>query len=76
MNISISGRNIDTGSALRDHVEQRLTETVGKYFERSADISITFSKQGHEFETACALHLDSGLYLQATGQAADIYHCF
>ena len=76
MKINISGRHMDTGNALRTHVEQRITEAVGKYFESSADISVTFSKQGHEFESACALHLDSGLYLQATDHAGDIYHCF
>lgn len=76
MNINISGRHMETGAALRSHVEQRLTEAVSKYFERSADISVTFSKRGHEFETACALHLDSGLYLQASGNDPDVYHCF
>ena len=58
------------------HVENRLHEAVSKYFERSAEINVTFSKQGHEFQAACALHLDSGLYLHASGAAQDVYACF
>ncbi|MGB1406598.1 MAG: HPF/RaiA family ribosome-associated protein, partial [Parvibaculales bacterium] len=65
MNIHITGRHMETGAALQAHVENRLNEAVSKYFERSADINVTFSKQGHEFQAACALHLDSGLYLHA-----------
>ena len=74
MNINITGRHMETGAALQ--VETRLEEAVHKYFERSADVSVTFSKQGHEFQAACALHLDSGLYLHASGSAHDVYACF
>ena len=76
MNIHITGRHMETGAALQAHVETRLHEAVSKYFERSAEINVTFSKQGHEFQAACALHLDSGLYLHASGAAQDIYACF
>ena len=76
MNIHITGRHMETGAALQAHVETRLHESVSKYFERSAEINVTFSKQGHEFQAACALHLDSGLYLHASGAAQDVYACF
>ena len=76
MTIHITGRHMDTGAALRAHVEARLDEAVSKYFEREADINVTFSKQGHQFEAACALHLDTGLYIHASGAAADIYASF
>lgn len=76
MNIHITGRHMETGAALQTHVEERLTEAVHKYFDREADINVTFSKQGHQFEAACALHLDSGLYLHATGNDGDVYASF
>ncbi|CAI8221497.1 MAG: Ribosome hibernation promotion factor [Alphaproteobacteria bacterium] len=76
MNIHITGRHMETGAALQAHVETRLHDAVSKYFERSAEVTVTFSKQGHEFQAACALHLDSGLYLHASGAAQDVYACF
>ncbi len=76
MNINITGRHMDTGAALKTHVEDRLSEAISKYFEHPSDIKVTFSKQGHQFEAACALHLDSGLYLHASGADTDVYACF
>ena len=76
MQIHITGRHMETGAALQAHVEDRLAEAVGKYFGREADINVTFSKQGHQFEAACALHLDSGLYLHASDSDADVYASF
>ncbi len=67
---------MDTGDALRAHVETRLDEAVHKYFDHATDINVTFSKQGHNFEAACALHLDSGLYLHASGTDGDVYASF
>ena len=76
MNIHITGRHMETGDALRTHVEARFHDAVSKYFERPADVNVTFSKQGHNFEAACSLHLDSGLYLHASGSDSDVYQCF
>ena len=46
MTIHITGRHMDTGDALRAHVETRLDEAVHKYFDHATDINVTFSKQG------------------------------
>ncbi|CAI8317380.1 MAG: ribosomal subunit interface protein [Rhizobiales bacterium TMED143] len=76
MQINITGRQIETGAALREHVEARLTGAVEKYFNRPADVNVVFSRQGYGYEANCSLHLDSGLYLNATGSHADIYNSF
>lgn len=76
MKVNITGRHMETGAALQAHVETALDNAISKYFERGGDASVTFSKQGHQFEAACALHLDSGLYLHASGSDADVYTSF
>lgn len=76
MQIHITGRHLDTGEALREHVEARLMEAIGKYFERDADVNVTFSKAGHAFKSDCAVHLDSGVHLQATSNDSSIYASF
>ena len=73
MQLTITGKQIDIGSALRTYVESRLTQAVGKYFDRPVDGSVTFSRDGHEYRADCTLHLASGLYLQAQGRSTDIY---
>jgi len=76
MKVNITGRHMETGAALQAHVEAALDNAISKYFERGGDASVTFSKQGHQFEAACALHLDSGLYLHASGSDHDVYASF
>jgi len=76
MQLTITGKQIDIGSALRTHVETRLKQSVGKYFDRPVDGSVTFSRDGHEYRADCTLHLSSGLYLQAHGRSTDIYSSY
>lgn len=57
MQINITGRQIETGAALREHVEARLTGAVEKYFNRPADVNVVFSRQGYGYEANCSLHL-------------------
>ena len=47
MRIQVSGKQIDIGEALRQHVEDRLGEAVAKYFDRPVEAVVTFSKDGH-----------------------------
>ena len=76
MQIQIIGKQIETGDALRTHVEQQVEASIQKYFDRGAQVNITFSKQGHIFRANCHVHLDSGLQIQASGEDSDIYASF
>jgi ribosomal subunit interface protein len=76
MQLTITGKQIDIGSALRTYVQDRLKLSVGKYFDRPVDSSVTFSRDGHEYRADCTVHLASGLHLQAQGKSTDIYASF
>jgi ribosomal subunit interface protein len=76
MQLSITGKQIDIGAALRTYVTQKVTQSVGKYFDRPVDGAVTFSRDGHEYRADCMVHLSSGLHLQAQGRSADIYASF
>jgi ribosomal subunit interface protein len=76
MELSITGKQIDIGSSLRTYVQTRMGQSVGKYFDRPVDGSVTFSRDGHEYRADCTLHLASGLYLHSQGRSTDIYASF
>ncbi|MEM6892027.1 MAG: ribosome-associated translation inhibitor RaiA [Pseudomonadota bacterium] len=76
MNIKISGKQIDVGGALTTHVEDRLLEAVGKYFDRPVDSTVVFSRDGHAFRCDASVHLSTGLTAKAQGQNAEIYGAF
>jgi ribosomal subunit interface protein len=73
MTLRISGKSISVGDALRGRVSERTEEVLRKYFDGNYSGHITLSKDGLGFRTDCALHLDSGITLEADSNAADAY---
>src|SRR5437764_6086673 len=73
MTLRISGKSISVGDALRGRVSERTEEVLRKYFDGNYSGHITLSKDGFGFRTDCALHLDSGITLEAESNAADAY---
>ena len=76
MQLSITGKQIDIGSALRTYAQDKVMQSVGKYFDRPVDGAVTFSRDGHEYRADCMVHLASGLHLQSQGKSSDIYASF
>jgi ribosomal subunit interface protein len=73
MTIRVSGKSISVGEALRGRVSERTDEVLRKYFDGNYSGHLTLSKDGFGFRTDCALHLDSGVTLEADSNAADAY---
>jgi ribosomal subunit interface protein len=73
MTVRVSGKSISVGEALRGRVSERTDEVLRKYFDGNYSGHITLSKDGFGFRTDCALHLDSGITLEAESNAADAY---
>jgi putative sigma-54 modulation protein len=73
MTLRISGKSINVGEALRGRLSGRTDEVLRKYFDGTYSGHITLSKDGFGFRTDCALHLDSGVTLEAESNAADAY---
>ena len=73
MTVRISGKSINVGEALRGRVSARTDEVLRKYFDGNYSGHITLSKDGFGFRTDCALHLDSGITLEADCNAPDAY---
>lgn len=76
MRYQISGRQIDVGDALREHVESELGAIVEKYAERPTEGLVVFSKDAHEFVCEATVHLSTGLTAQAKAHATEIYAAF
>jgi ribosomal subunit interface protein len=73
MPFRVSGKNIDIGEALRERVNRRVAEATAKYFDGGFSGHVTIGKEGFGFRTECAIHLDSGITLEAEAIAADAY---
>lgn len=76
MKITIEGKQIDLGDALRERAEDRLVEAVGKYFGDGIDGSITFSRNGQMIQADCAVHIGHDIFLKSQGSDSDAHGAF
>src|SRR6202030_931648 len=73
MSFRVSGKNLDVGEALRERINNRIAEAMGKYFDGGYSGHVTVEREGFGFRTECAIHLDSKITLHAEGTAPDAY---
>lgn len=71
MNLRISGKQMDVGDAFRTRIEERISQAVAKYFDGGYAGHVTVEKSASRFTTDCMVRLDTGIALQATGEAQD-----
>ena len=78
MEIRVSGHQVDTGEALRTHVQERMAAIAEKYFARAISAHVTFGKGPHNHAFVCDIvaHVMQGVILKGSGQAADAHPAF
>lgn len=76
MRYQISGKQIDVGQSLQEHVKQELNSVVEKFAERPTEAIVTFSKDRHEFVCESSVHLSTGLTVNAKAKSSEVYSAF
>ena len=77
MDIRVSGHQVDTGDALRMHVEERLQALAEKYFSRSISAHVTFGQGPHNsFSCDIVAHVMQGVILKGAGQGNEAHPAF
>src|SRR5262245_9019470 len=71
MALRVSGKNLDSGEALRTHVHGRVEDVLSKYVDGTYSGHVTVGREGTAFRTDCLIHLKAGLTLQAESVAHD-----
>jgi ribosomal subunit interface protein len=77
MDIRVSGHQVDTGDALRTHVNERMQALAEKYFSRSISAHVTFGSGPHGFFTCdIVAHVMQGVILKGSGQGGEAHPAF
>ncbi len=77
MQISINGKQMDLGDALRSHITDKIEDINEKYFNRAIDATITLSPEGSAFtKTHISFRVGKDIMVMADAQAADPYASF
>src|SRR5277367_1172973 len=78
MQISVSGKGVDVGEALRSHIENQIEEHVKKYIDRVNSVHVVVSREAHLFRVDITGNIGthSGLSVRGRGESGDVYAAF
>ena len=76
MQLSVKGKQLDVGDALRAHVEDSLSRILDKYFGDAIEVGVTLAREGHSFRAQVTAHVGRGIQLRAQGEAEEPYPAF
>jgi ribosomal subunit interface protein len=76
MDVTIKGKNLDVGEALRGYAEENLAQAVAKYFDRALAANVIFSREGHRFNVEILVHAGRGMMMQGGAEADDAHTAF
>lgn len=77
MDIRVSGHQLETGDALKSHIDTRLTAIVDKYFSKALSSNVTVKRAPPDgFACDIVTHVMQGLVLKGHGEAKDAHTAF
>src|SRR5690242_4438910 len=69
MQVSVKGKQMDVGDALRGHVTHSLESVVGKYFGNAIDAHAVFARETYRFCCDLSVHIGRDILVQSEGDA-------
>lgn len=81
MHITVAGKQVETGEALRAHVTDSLGAIAAKYFDHALEAHVTFrrdakGRNGAFFACDINLHAGRGLSVRGEGMGTDAHRAF
>jgi ribosomal subunit interface protein len=76
MQLTVKGKQLDVGDALRTHVADSLNSVVGKYFNKPMEANVVLTKDAHLFKADIQVHVGRGIVLQSASEATEPYPAF
>lgn len=76
MHLTVTGKQVDVGDALRRHVEAALESLLGKYFGTAIEAHAVFAREAHLIRAEVSLHIGRGIVANSSATAADHYLAF
>jgi len=73
MDITVKGKQMQVGEALRTHTQDSLSAAVTKYFDRAIDATVVYSKVNNGFHADIIVHVGRGLNVHGQGEGGEAY---
>jgi ribosomal subunit interface protein len=76
MQLSVTGKQIDIGNALRSHIDASLGAILGKYFGTAIEAHVVISREAHLNRAEISVHIGRGIVVNAHAAANEVYASF
>ena len=76
MQLTVTGKQVEVGNALRRHVESALDSLLGKYFRTAIEAHAVFAREAHLIRAEISLHIGRGIVINSGAAANDHYLAF
>jgi len=76
MQLTVTGKQIDVGEALRRHVEKEFQSILDKYFGTAIEAHVVFAREAHLIHAEISLHIGRGIIINADAAANDAHVAF
>jgi ribosomal subunit interface protein len=73
MHITITGKQIDVGDALRRHAEAVLNDIAEKYFGNALEAHVVFSREAHLIQCDVQVHVGRGILVRSESHGSEAY---
>jgi ribosomal subunit interface protein len=71
MQLTVTGKQIEIGEALRNHVDTGLGGILAKYFKTAIEAHVVLGKEAHLFRAEISLHVGRGIIVNASATSVD-----
>ena len=76
MHVTVAGKQVETGEALKTHVRDGLDAITRKYFDHALEANVTFHRNRAQFACDINLKAGRGLTMRAEGEGPDAHRAF
>ena len=76
MHITVTGKQIDVGDALRRHTQAAIEDIAEKYFGNALEAHVVFSREAHLIQCDLQVHIGRGILVRSEAEANEAYAAF
>jgi ribosome hibernation promoting factor len=76
MQLTVTGKQVEVGNALRSNVESALVSLLGKYFGTAIEAHAIFAREAHLIRAEISLHIGRGMVINSHASTSDHYLAF
>src|SRR5260221_12232661 len=73
MQVTVTGKQLDVGDALRSRCESHLAAAVNKYFSNPLEAQVVVTREAHLFRADISVHVGRAIQVRGQSVAADAY---